>query len=161
MAPQDSGHDLHSAQRRARLRAPARHRPSAAVIVEEFRSGLRKWLDENDLTPGPDHSLRGHMLQYRRVSRALYDADWMRYGWPVEVGGLGGPAVLRAIVGEEVVGRRLAEPGPYSMLEVLTPTMIDYAPPNSPPKWCRDCCAGKSNGAKVFPSRVRAAIWRR
>jgi alkylation response protein AidB-like acyl-CoA dehydrogenase len=98
------------------------------VNVEEFRSGLRKWLDENDLTPGPDHSLQGHMLQYRRVSRALYDADWMRYGWPVEVGGLGGPAVLRAIVGEEVVGRRLAEPGPYSMLEVLTPTMIDYAP---------------------------------
>nr|MDT0525933.1 acyl-CoA dehydrogenase family protein [Streptomyces sp. DSM 41633] len=36
--------------------------------------------------------------------------------------------MLRAIVGEEVVGRRLAEPGPYSMLEVLAPTMIDYAP---------------------------------
>ena len=68
------------------------------------------------------------MQQFLRVSRALYDADWMRYGWPKEVGGLGGPAVLRAIVGEEVVGRRLAEPGPYSMLEVLTPTMIDYAP---------------------------------
>ncbi|MBV8388070.1 MAG: acyl-CoA dehydrogenase family protein, partial [Acidimicrobiia bacterium] len=43
-------------------------------------------------------------------------------------GGLGGPAVLRAIVGEAVVGRRLAEPGPYSMVEVLAPTMIDYAP---------------------------------
>ncbi len=68
------------------------------------------------------------MDQFARVSRALYDADWMRYGWPVEVGGLGGPALLRAIVGEEVVGRRLAEPGPYSMLEVLAPTMIDYAP---------------------------------
>lgn len=97
--------------------------------VEEFRAGLRKWLDENDLTPGPDHSLQAHMQQFARVSRALYDADWMRYGWPEEVGGLGGPDVLRAIVGEEVVGRRLAEPGPYSMLEVLTPTMIDYAPP--------------------------------
>ena len=97
--------------------------------VDEFRAGLRAWLDENDLAPGPDHSLQGHMQQFARVSRALYDADWMRYGWPVEVGGLGGPAVLRAIVGEEVVGRRLAEPGPYSMLEVLAPTMIDYAPP--------------------------------
>jgi len=98
------------------------------VNVAEFRTGLRAWLDENDLTPGPDHSLRGHMQQFARVSQALYDADWMRHGWPVEVGGLGGPAVLRAIVGEEVVGRRLAEPGPYSMLEVLAPTMIDYAP---------------------------------
>ena len=96
--------------------------------VEQFRAGLRAWLDENDLTPGPDHSLEGHMKQLARVHRALYDADWMRYGWPVEVGGLGGPAMLRAIVGEEVVGRGLAEPGPYSMVEVLAPTMIDYAP---------------------------------
>jgi alkylation response protein AidB-like acyl-CoA dehydrogenase len=96
--------------------------------VDQFRTDLRAWLDEHDLTPGPDHSLEGHMRQMARVSRALYDADWMRYGWPVEVGGLGGPAILRAVVGEEVVGRRLAEPGPYSMLEVLTPTMIDYAP---------------------------------
>jgi alkylation response protein AidB-like acyl-CoA dehydrogenase len=96
--------------------------------VEQFRADLCAWLDDNDLTPGPDHSLQGHMEPFARVSRALYDADWMRYGWPVEVGGLGGPALLRAIVGEEVVGRRLAEPGPYSMLEVLAPTMIDYAP---------------------------------
>ena len=96
--------------------------------VDQFRAGLRAWLDENDLTPGPDHSLEGHMKQLARVHRALYDADWMRYGWPEEVGGLGGPAMLRAVVGEEVVGRGLAEPGPYSMVEVLAPTMIDYAP---------------------------------
>jgi alkylation response protein AidB-like acyl-CoA dehydrogenase len=98
------------------------------VNVEQFRADLRTWLDDNDLTPGPDHSLQGQMQQLARVHRALYEADWMRYGWPVEVGGLGGPALLRAIVGEEVVGRRLAEPGPYSMVEVLAPTMIDYAP---------------------------------
>ena len=94
-----------------------------------FRAALRSWLDENDLTPPPaDHSLDGHMRQFARVQRALYDAGWSRYGWPEHAGGLGGPAILRAIVGEEVVGRRLAEPGPYSMLEVLAPTMIDYAP---------------------------------
>ena len=96
--------------------------------VEQFRSDLRAWLDEHDLTPGPDHSLEGHMKQLARVHAALYDAGWMRYGWPEKVGGLGGPDMLRAIVGEEVVGRRLAEPGPYSMVEVLAPTMIDYAP---------------------------------
>ena len=94
-----------------------------------FRTELRKWLDENDLTPGDDHSLQGHIKQFARVQRALHDAGWSRYGWPEHAGGLGGPAILRAIVGEEVVGRRLAEPGPYSMLEVLAPTMIDYARP--------------------------------
>jgi alkylation response protein AidB-like acyl-CoA dehydrogenase len=96
----------------------------------EFRSQLVAWLDENDLTPSPgDHSLDAHQAQHLRVMRALYDAGWMRWGWPESAGGLGGPMILRAIVGEEVVGRGLDEPGPYSMLEVLTPTMIDYARP--------------------------------
>jgi alkylation response protein AidB-like acyl-CoA dehydrogenase len=95
-----------------------------------FRTALRSWLDENDLTPPPDdHSLDAHHAQHSRVLRALYDAGWMRWGWPESAGGLGGPMILRAIVGEEIVGRRLDEPGPYSMLEVLTPTMIDYARP--------------------------------
>ncbi|MDT5312340.1 MAG: hypothetical protein QOE74_1360 [Mycobacterium sp.] len=94
----------------------------------EFRSRLTAWLDENDLTPPPgDHSLDAHQTQHLRVMSALYDAGWMSWGWPASAGGLGGPMILRAIVGEEVVGRRLDEPGPYSMLEVLTPTMIDYA----------------------------------
>lgn len=94
-----------------------------------FRTALQQWLTEHDLTPPADHSLEGHMRQFARVQKALYDGDWSRYGWPEHAGGLGGPAILRAIVGEEIVGRRLAEPGPYSMLEVLAPTMIDYATP--------------------------------
>lgn len=104
-------------------RASELHEPAA------FRTALREWLADNDLTPPKDHSLEGHIRQFARVQRALYDAGWSRYGWPEHAGGLGGPAILRAIVGEEVVGWRLAEPGPYSMLEVLAPTMIDYASP--------------------------------
>ena len=92
-----------------------------------FRTALREWLDANDLAPPEDHSLDAHQAQHLRVLKALYDADWMRYGWPESAGGLGGPDILRAIVGEEVVGRGLDHPGPYSMLDVLTPTMIDYA----------------------------------
>jgi alkylation response protein AidB-like acyl-CoA dehydrogenase len=95
-----------------------------------FRTALREWLDENDLTPPPgDDSLDAHQAQHLRVLKALYDAGWMRYGWPESAGGLGGPDILRAIVGEEIVGRGIDHPGPYSMLDVLTPTMIDYARP--------------------------------
>jgi alkylation response protein AidB-like acyl-CoA dehydrogenase len=96
--------------------------------VAEFRSGLRAWLDEHDLSPGPDPSFDAEVAQLARVRRALYDAGWMRYGWPEEVGGLGGPAVLRAVLGEEVTSRELTDPGIYSMVEVLAPTMISYAP---------------------------------
>jgi alkylation response protein AidB-like acyl-CoA dehydrogenase len=97
--------------------------------VAGFRSGVRAWLDEHDLSPGPDHSLDGQVAQLARVRRALYDGGWMRYGWPAEVTGLGGPAMLRAVLGEEVAARELAEPGLYSMIEVLAPTMISYATP--------------------------------
>ncbi|MGC5161946.1 acyl-CoA dehydrogenase family protein [Rhodococcus sp. DT1] len=97
--------------------------------VTEFRDAVRAWLDENDLRPGPDHSFDAQVEQLGRVRRALYDVGWMRYGWPEAVGGLGGDAMLRAVLGEEVATRDLAEPGIYSMIEVLAPTMISYARP--------------------------------
>jgi alkylation response protein AidB-like acyl-CoA dehydrogenase len=101
-----------------------------ATTTAEFRAKLVAWLDENDLTPPPgDHSLDAVHAQHARVLGALYDAGWMRWGWPESAGGLGGPMILRAVVGEEIVGRRLDDPGPYSLLEVLTPTLIDYARP--------------------------------
>jgi alkylation response protein AidB-like acyl-CoA dehydrogenase len=98
--------------------------------VGEFRAGLRAWLDTHDLSPGPDRSLDAQVAQLARVRRALFGAGWMRYGWPAEVGGLGGPAVLRAVLGEEVAARDLAEPGICSLVEVLAPTMISYARPS-------------------------------
>jgi len=117
----------------------------------EFRSKLVAWLDEHDLTPPPgDHSLDAHHAQHARVLSALYDAGWMRWGWPESAGGLGGPMILRAIVGEEVVGRGLDEPGPYSMLEVLTPTMIDYARPELAAEMVPLLLSGKESWCQGF-----------
>jgi alkylation response protein AidB-like acyl-CoA dehydrogenase len=101
------------------------------LSVGEFRAGVRAWLDSHDLSPDRSvaGSLDGQVAQLLRVRAALYDAGWMRYGWPASVGGLGGPAMLRAVLGEEVARRDLAEPGIYSMVEVLAPTMIAYARP--------------------------------
>jgi alkylation response protein AidB-like acyl-CoA dehydrogenase len=105
----------------------------------EFRADLCAWLASNDLTPGPDHSLDAQVAQLARVRRALFDAGWMRYGWPETVGGLGGPAALRAILGEEIATRDLAEPGLYSMVEVLAPTMISFVPRllDGTEQWCQ------------------------
>lgn len=98
--------------------------------VTEFRSGVQAWLAEHDLSGDPGHSFDEEVAQLARVRRALFDAGWMRYGWPEEVGGLGGQAVLRAVLGEEVATRGLADPGIYSMIEVLVPTMMSYARPS-------------------------------
>ncbi|MEE3849505.1 acyl-CoA dehydrogenase family protein [Gordonia sp. LSe1-13] len=116
--------------------------------TDRFRDEVRHWLDSHDLTPGDDHSFDAQVAQLSRVRRALFDAGWMRYGWPEEVGGLGGAPILRAVLGEEVATRNLAEPGIYSMIEVLAPTMISYAAPelaadmvprllNGDEQWCQ------------------------
>jgi alkylation response protein AidB-like acyl-CoA dehydrogenase len=99
--------------------------------VASFRTAVRDWLDSHDLTPPAraGESIDADLAQLSRVRAALYEAGWMRYGWPREAGGLGGPVLLRAVLGEEVTARGLAQPGYYSMTEVLAPTMISYAPP--------------------------------
>jgi alkylation response protein AidB-like acyl-CoA dehydrogenase len=96
-----------------------------------FRGELTAWLDATDLTPPFEGvgSLDEQMAQYFRVKRALWAADLGRYGWPEHVGGLGGPPLLRAVVGEEVADRCLADPTCWSMVEVLAPTVIAVAEP--------------------------------
>ncbi len=95
-----------------------------------FRRDLVAWLDTAGLAPpfaGPG-TLDDQMAQYFRVKRALWDAGFGRCGWPEAVGGLGGPPLLRAVVGEEVAARQLADPGCWSMIEVLAPTVIAFGP---------------------------------
>jgi alkylation response protein AidB-like acyl-CoA dehydrogenase len=69
------------------------------------------------------------MAQLSKVKRLVFDAGWMRAGWPERVGGLGGTTLTRAYLGEALTAWDLVEPGLYSMTEVLAPTMIDYAEP--------------------------------
>jgi alkylation response protein AidB-like acyl-CoA dehydrogenase len=66
------------------------------------------------------------------------------------VGGYGGPALLRAVLGEEVTARGLAEPGIYSMIEVLTPTMISYAPPTLAAEMVPLLLSGKEQWCQGF-----------
>jgi alkylation response protein AidB-like acyl-CoA dehydrogenase len=101
------------------------------VDVAAFRTAVREWLDSHDLTPPAEAraSLDAELAQLSRVRCLLWEAGWMRYGWPDSVGGLGGSALLRAVLGEELAARDLIEPGNYSMVEVLVPAMISYAPP--------------------------------
>ena len=96
-----------------------------------FRGELTAWLDGpyGPPRPVPGASLDAEVEHYRAVKRTLWDADWGRHGWPEAVGGLGTEPILRAIVAEEVALRGLTDPGAWSMIEVLAPTVIDTASP--------------------------------
>jgi alkylation response protein AidB-like acyl-CoA dehydrogenase len=101
--------------------------------IADFRAQLHAWLDahHDDLAPtyAPPGTLDDHMAQMQRVKGILYDAGWMRWGWPARVGGLGGSPMLRTELGAAMAARELADPGLYSLVEVLAPTVIDFAPP--------------------------------
>src|SRR2546429_1814836 len=106
------------------------HEPGA---VAEFRAGLHAWLDAHaaELAPQyePPGTLDEQITQMQRVKGILFDAGWMRHGWPERVGGLGGSPMLRTELGAALAGRDLADPGQFSLIEVLAPTLIDFARP--------------------------------
>jgi alkylation response protein AidB-like acyl-CoA dehydrogenase len=102
------------------------------VNLAEFRPALDAWLEAHAAelsSPSAAGSLDDHMAHLSHVKRLVYDADWMRWGWPASVGGLGGSALLRGYLGEALTMRDFVLPGPYSTVEVLAPTVIDYASP--------------------------------
>ncbi len=100
--------------------------------ITEFRAGLGAWLDEHadELAPpfAPPGTLDEHVAQMQRVKALLHAAGWMRWGWPERVGGLGGSPILRTELGAQLVGRDLIDPGIFSLVEVLAPTLVDFAP---------------------------------
>ena len=106
---------------------------SALMQIAAFRTELRAWLDahHDELAPefAPPGTLDEHIAQMQRVKALLFDAGWMRYGWPERVGGLGGSPMLRTELGATLAARDLADPGLFSLIEVLAPTLIDYASP--------------------------------
>ncbi len=103
------------------------------VEIADYRLALHAWLDEHhdELAPryAPPGTLDEHVAQMQRVKSLLFDAGWMRYGWPERVGGFGGSPMLRTELGAAIAGRDLTDPGLYSLVEVLAPTLIDYARP--------------------------------
>jgi len=103
------------------------------TTMSDFRAELHAWLDahHDDLAPRyePPGSLDEEIAQMQRVKGILFDAGWMRYGWPERVGGLGGPPMMRTELGAALASRDLADPGHFSLIEVLAPTLVDFAPP--------------------------------
>jgi alkylation response protein AidB-like acyl-CoA dehydrogenase len=105
----------------------------AMTELPGYRAELRAWLDANHeaLAPryAPPGTLDDRVAQMQRVKSILFEAGWMQHGWPERVGGRGGPPMLRTELGAALAARDLADPGLFSLIEVLAPTLIDFAPP--------------------------------
>ncbi|OHV32766.1 MULTISPECIES: acyl-CoA dehydrogenase family protein [Pseudofrankia] len=58
------------------------------------------------------------------LMRALFDEGWARYGWPEQVGGLGGGILHRAAMWEALARHGLPAMALFEHLEILAPTLV-------------------------------------
>jgi alkylation response protein AidB-like acyl-CoA dehydrogenase len=101
--------------------------------VDAFRAAFARWLDDNEVLLATQRRL--HSTEWVEVARgqaalqaALFDAGWVRYGWPEELGGSGGDARHRGSVYDALEERRVPVPEAYWLLETLLPMLSVYAP---------------------------------
>ncbi len=101
--------------------------------LDTYRTGLDQWLDEHVAELTPPYAGVGTMQErvdhLSKVRRLCFETGWARWGWPEEVGGLGGSTILRAYLGEALASRGLVDPNFYSTPEVLAPAVIRAADP--------------------------------
>jgi alkylation response protein AidB-like acyl-CoA dehydrogenase len=102
------------------------------VTAEELRTRLRSWLREREPelarfrhAPG---SLDEEVRQLLELQSALFQAGWLSWGWPAEVGGEGGTPIHRAVVAEELGAAGYPPPFSFGMIETLAPAVVAHSP---------------------------------
>lgn len=74
------------------------------------------------------HDVAEEMREHAALVRLLADAGFGRYGYPAEVGGLGGDVRHWGVLYDEVCRAGLPLPGQYSLLTTLAQPMVRFAP---------------------------------
>jgi acyl-CoA dehydrogenase len=98
----------------------------------ELRAGIRSWFEAEAEQLAPFRTKHGsfedEVAHEEAFMALLCRAGWSRWGWPTSCGGLGGTAVLRAVVYEEVFAAGFVLPEAFELLETLGPVLVHYAP---------------------------------
>lgn len=100
---------------------------------EEFRSALLDWLGSHAAELAPYRHRRAGSIEDafahdNGLHRMLARDGWTRYGWPEEVGGLGGGAVLRAVLYDDLAAAGYVIPEAFNVVETIGPMLCTYAP---------------------------------
>ena len=106
--------------------------PDEFFDAELLRERLREWLGQSEDTLARfrslPSSLADEVAQLLMLQRTLFDAGWLRWGWPGEVGGNGGTPLHRAVIAEELAVAGFPPPFSFGMIETLAPGVLAYAP---------------------------------
>jgi alkylation response protein AidB-like acyl-CoA dehydrogenase len=104
-----------------------------ATSVEQMRTGVADWLAVEAASLEEFRYERAERIEDRwarsaRFMARMFDAGWNRRGWPVAVGGLGGPAILRNALYDELERAGYRVPEHYVQLEIQGPALMKFAP---------------------------------
>lgn len=102
-----------------------------ASDVSAYRNGLRAWLDAGNADGWRHHyaeTSRASLEYSGKLVALLYESGWGRYGWPTAAGGLGGNALHLGVLYDELARRSIPIPEQYTVLQVLGPMIVHYAP---------------------------------
>ena len=114
------------------LSTPTAHSDDLASQLGAYAAEFDVWLaaHEDDLQeatrPIPKYADRVGAMS--RLMAALYNGGWARFGWPIEVGGLGGDVLHRAAMWDALARRGVMGMALFEHLEILTPTLIAMGP---------------------------------
>jgi len=117
------------------LSAPSDPAPNSSDYVSDvaaFRQDFRQYLRRLDCADAwrsaAFPSAEEGLAHDATVMARLHADNWIRYGWPEVVGGLGGTEIHRAVLYEELGQAMLPIPAQAWTLEVMAPATLKFAP---------------------------------
>lgn len=123
--------------------------PDAGSSPALFATRFRSWLATNSEPLAPlrdrnDSDFDERVDQTTRLQAILYDTGWARYGWPADLGGLGGSGLLRAALVEVLSDCGYPPRNILEHLEIIAPSLARFGTPEFV--------------AKILPGTLRADI---
>jgi alkylation response protein AidB-like acyl-CoA dehydrogenase len=100
----------------------------AQRVLQDFDDALSA--DSDTLGPLSRHGgdVDTQMTHSAQLLNWLFDGGWVRYGWAADIGGVGGPPVVRLHILERLALRGYPIPEHLFALEVVGPAVASYAP---------------------------------
>lgn len=103
-------------------------RASAPAGLDEFRDYVVRWLSEREI-PSVSEDLETRFEELRQWQGTLYDAGLIAITWPREWGGQGLTVHHQQVFVEELAAFRAPQPIGLIGLDVVGPTIAQYAAP--------------------------------
>jgi alkylation response protein AidB-like acyl-CoA dehydrogenase len=124
------------------------------VDVTNYAGTFDAWLAGNpDVVHEAGRPIRSYperVLAMSRLMGRLYDEGWSRYGWPREVGGLGGDILHRAAMWDALARHGVLGMALFEHLEVLAPTLVALGPQPFVARALPEFLAGRELWAQGF-----------